>query len=191
MPEWGALSTTKQMPSTQSLADSSNESLDGGPLSGPGTPIVSAHGFRIEGVGFLLAENDYAEVFNDLALCALPNTPDWFIGMANMRGTPVPIIDLAHFLSIVNKPATVIPKILVIGQREKSLGIVIDSYPVHLTFPKNEEFSDLPSLPGSINKYAESYYKKESMKWITWNKSKLIRDISNQISARQHLATGQ
>jgi twitching motility protein PilI len=56
---------------------------------------VEAAGHR-----FLLPLADAGEIFQPSGLIPVPHTRDWFVGVANLRGTLAGVVDLAGFLAL-------------------------------------------------------------------------------------------
>jgi purine-binding chemotaxis protein CheW len=56
--------------------------------------------FRAAGVRFALPIGNVREILKPLPVTAVPGTPDWMCGVANVRGDIVTVIDLAPFLGL-------------------------------------------------------------------------------------------
>jgi twitching motility protein PilI len=55
---------------------------------------------EVAGRGFLLPLNQAGEIFPMSPILAVPHTRPWFLGVANLRGALVGVVDLAAFLGI-------------------------------------------------------------------------------------------
>jgi twitching motility protein PilI len=55
---------------------------------------------EVAGRGFLLPLNQAGEIFPMSPILAVPHTQPWFLGVANLRGALVGVVDLAAFLGI-------------------------------------------------------------------------------------------
>ena len=124
------------------------------------------HGYSVAGLGLLLPEGIVGEVFDDLPLCRLPNTSEWLHGMASQRGNVVPIFDLAKVFGLqLNSPASnqeqINRKYFLIGQREKTIGILIDEMPIRIFLGGEDRLSSTPPLPAILQPFVNACYQAE------------------------------
>lgn len=84
---------------------------------------------------FMLAGSEYGvpllnvtEVSRPLPITPVPNTPDWVMGVANLRGDIVSVVDLRRFLGIGESDHPPTTRILVSQARpeEITVGLVVD-----------------------------------------------------------------
>ena len=87
---------------------------------------------------FLLAGEEYGvdilrvqEIKGWDSVTPIPNTPAYLLGVINLRGTIVPIVDLRKRFSLESiafGPTTVVVVVKVVsGDRERTVGIVVDA----------------------------------------------------------------
>lgn len=95
-------------------------------------------GFSINGEEFVVSARHFCEVFCDIPVAPLPNSPDILLGLVNLRGLLLPVYQLHSYLT-GNAPAANGQKtsrkkiVLVIGKGERAVGLLIDSLPVSLS----------------------------------------------------------
>lgn len=84
-------------------------------------------------VGLVLPRQCQTEMVRRIALCPIPNSPRWFIGMMNLRGSLVPVFDLVASL-FADAPLASARVVLVTGTGESAFAFPIPSEPqlVHL-----------------------------------------------------------
>jgi CheW-like domain len=87
-------------------------------------------GFEICGIKFLLDTDVFCEVIIDPKYSVMPNSPEFFLGLQNLRGHLVPIYKLNKFLE---KSDSDVKKILFINRGDSAFGICIDSLPCVLS----------------------------------------------------------
>lgn len=59
----------------------------------------------------------------------VPNSPDYMLGVLNLRGEIIPVVDLRVRFGMVDvayAPTTVVIVLRVVGRRERTMGIVVD-----------------------------------------------------------------
>jgi len=88
------------------------------------------YGVLIGGLRLLLAGDGAVRVLESPPVYRMPNTRAWFLGLANVRGTLVPVYDVAAWLGLPIPEAR--RMLLVIGQGEASAGVLVDASPRHL-----------------------------------------------------------
>lgn len=87
---------------------------------------------------FVLAEEEYGveilrvqEIRGWNAVTPIPNTPDYILGVLNLRGMVVPIIDLRRCFKLASTtfgPTTVVIVVKVVSKgRERTMGVVVDA----------------------------------------------------------------
>ncbi len=80
------------------------------------------------------------EVFETTLITRLPGSPDFFLGMVNVRGNIIPVLDL---LTVID-PVVPIKKIVVLKTAEGIVGLLISSLIDLMKFPSLEKSSDIP-----------------------------------------------
>ena len=95
------------------------------------------YGIEVAGHRLLVDPSRPCQVLDLQVVYPLPNSAHWFLGLSNVQGGVVPVFDLAQTLGA---PATAgdAVKLLVIGARGRSAGILIQSLPTKLTLDAEE-----------------------------------------------------
>lgn len=97
-------------------------------------------------VSFALAGKDYAvdimqvkEIAKASRFTFVPNTPPFVLGVYNLRGDIIPIIDLRIFFNIPTKAreADAIESMIIVGVEDQTFGIVVDSIDKVVGISKN------------------------------------------------------
>jgi purine-binding chemotaxis protein CheW len=57
----------------------------------------------------------------------LPNVPDWFLGVINLRGAVVPVLDLRVRLGLEPRPHDRLTVIVILSIGERIVGLVVDA----------------------------------------------------------------
>lgn len=139
------------------------------------------HGYSVAGLGLLLPEGTVGEVFDNLPLCNLPNTSEWLHGMASQRGKVVPIFDLAKVFGLKLKQEQVARKYFLIGQREKTMGILIDEMPTRIFLGYEDRLSSTPPLPAILQPFVNACYQAEHRIWVDWDVDNFFLTVGDQI----------
>ncbi len=110
---------------------------------------------------FLLADEEYGvdilkvqEIRGWDGATAIPNTPDYVLGVSNLRGMVVPIIDLRKRFQLPNaefNSSTVEVIVKVVSDAgERTVGLVVDAVSEVYNLPK-EAIGKTPDLGGAIS----------------------------------------
>lgn len=88
----------------------------------------------VDHVSFQLANECYAidcarvlEVFRLRAFTPVPGTPDHFVGVTNLRGTILPIVDLHRFFGLEHEGISDLSHIVVVGRERPDFGLLVDA----------------------------------------------------------------
>ena len=110
---------------------------------------------------FMLADEEYGvdimkvqEIRGWDGATAIPNTPDYILGVSNLRGMVVPIIDLRKRFQLPNaefNSSTVEVIVKVVSEEgERTVGLVVDAVSEVYNLPE-EAIGDTPDLGGAIS----------------------------------------
>lgn len=121
-------------------------------------------------IEFTLGPEDFAiplmmvkEVISIPSLTPVPNTSPHFLGIMNLRGAIVPMIDLRLKLKTKKvEDKTKEEAAIIVDTGESYIGIIVDSINKVLTCSK-EELSDMPAVDSQINTaFIQGIYKKDN-----------------------------
>ena len=104
--------------------------------------------YKLMNTSFVTYLNSIAEVVTRPAITRLPGVKSWIIGIANIRGVLLPIIDLARFLSLGKTTRSSSNRLFLISQKETQWGLLVDQVLglQHFSQTKEKDFAK----PGEI-----------------------------------------
>ena len=144
-------------------------------------PSEPRQGFRVGDLALMIRYEDGSSL-NDLpATRRLPNSPAWFIGMANLNGALIPVFDLAHYLG-VDASDTEKPMLLVLGHGEDAAGIVIDGLPQRLRPGPDDHLADAPTPTALAGCVRATCWTAERL-WIDLQVGPLLQRLSDELAA--------
>ncbi|HTT07917.1 MAG TPA: chemotaxis protein CheW [Gammaproteobacteria bacterium] len=120
------------------------------------------YGFAVATLSFLLKSGEKVEVIDAIPACPIPNTPQWFAGMINVRGNLLPVFDLKLLLDL--ELTTPSRWIMIFGQGSAAAGIHIDTLPtaVHT----GEPITPPPAVPELLRACTTHSYREGETHWI-------------------------
>ena len=141
------------------------------------------YGFRAAGFSFLIHEGLTSEVVAMMPCAAIPNTPNWLVGMVNLHGNLVPVCDFMQVSGVVAGGETpsgmlnsVEKMILVLGKGDSVAGFIIDGYPMAVLNPqKTNRFSGIPEwLSASVT----SAFMSNNEVWLEFDYESFLKKAS-------------
>lgn len=99
-----------------------------------------------------------AEIMCLVSIRPLPNVPDFILGLINLRGSIVPVIDLRARFQLQRKPWDSESRIIVMKDKEMLVGVVVDRLWEMLRLPP-EVFQPPPEVGAKID---AEYFKEVS-----------------------------
>jgi purine-binding chemotaxis protein CheW len=103
--------------------------------------------FAIGGQQYCIDIMSVREIRNWAGVTALPNTAEYMLGVINLRGVIVPIIDLKARFGLGKSNPTTAHAVVVVALRDKLHGLLVDSVS-DIVSCKETEVSSLPEALG-------------------------------------------
>ncbi len=101
---------------------------------------------------FFIADQEYAinvmsirEIMGWTPVTSLPNTPEYVLGVINLRGNVVPILDLKHRFGRGHNQPTKNHVVMIVIVKDRTMGILVDGVSDIITI-KDSEIRALPNL---------------------------------------------
>src|ERR1700674_394481 len=119
-----------------------------------------AAGTLLEVLEFRLAQERYAletryvrEVYPLKDLTPLPCTPPFVLGIVNVRGRILPVLDIKKFFDLPEQGLTDLHRIILVGGNDLELGLLADVVVDVRTIPVDRLQPSLPTLTGVRDQY--------------------------------------
>jgi purine-binding chemotaxis protein CheW len=114
-------------------------------------------------IEFVLAEETYfletrfvREVYPLRDLTSIPCTPDFVLGIINVRGQVLSVIDLKRFFNLPDIGISDLNKAVIIRDGTMELGILADVIGGYRSIPQSQLQKSFPSIPGIDETYLKS-----------------------------------
>lgn len=117
-------------------------------------PAAAAHTslevleFHLAGERYALETHRVSEVYPLKDLTPLPCTPPFLIGIVNVRGRVVPVIDIKKFFGLPDQGLTDLHRIILVAGHDLELGLLADRVSDVLTIAVDSLQPALPTLTG-------------------------------------------
>jgi twitching motility protein PilI len=162
--------STSSNSSFEILADIAQKSIQfasGLPAQNEAVELWNGIGFTIAGTHFVAPMGSVSEILHPPKYTTVPGVKNWMLGIANVRGRLLPILDLALFFDLKQASLKSREKrVLIVEHGEILSGFVVDS--VHgMQYFSADSFQKKSSkeLGRSILPFVKGAYEKNKSKW--------------------------
>jgi twitching motility protein PilI len=136
--------------------------------------LWSGIGFRIGDIVMITPLTQVNEILHYPKLTLVPGTLPWLKGLANIRGTLLPIMDLQSFLG--QPPIHLRPqsRIMVIQQDELSVGLLVDEVLGLHHFDPDNRINRIRKMDPAIKTYIRGAFQQDEQTWHLFDMTTLI-----------------
>ena len=137
---------------------------------------IRCYGFQVGSYNVLAPLNIYCELLTQVRIESLPNTPEHFLGLTNVRGNLVPVYQLEPLLG--DKPLR--PNYaLVIGDLKQAGALLINSKPKPFDLRQFEPCACPSSVDLTLAQATKKHYQFEGVQWHMINHQTLFQQLAN------------
>jgi twitching motility protein PilI len=134
-------------------------------------------GFRLGKTYLVTSINEICEVIPyTVRLAKVPGAKSWVKGLANIRGSLLPVIDLKDCLE--GKPISIEKhtRMLIIEQEGITAGLLVDEVLGIKVFPEHKRDWNTPCKAAWIVPFADGLFTIEEITWTVFNMQKLAKN---------------
>jgi twitching motility protein PilI len=115
-----------------------------------------------------------AEIIPVPRITRVPGVKSWLLGIANLRGMVMAVVDLQAFLS--GEPAGLLPgsRLLVVRSGEWHYGLLVDAIVGMRHFGPASRQIALDTVAGNLSPYITGAFASEDQHWLAFNLSRLL-----------------
>ena len=122
-------------------------------------------GFRIGDSKLIAAMSDVKEILDLPDFTTVPGVKSWIVGIANVRGSLLPIMDMKGYLLGEDIKQRHKGRVIVINYKGFNTGLVVEEIYGMRHFRESDESSDIPEVHESISPYIERAFKQDDEYW--------------------------
>jgi chemotaxis signal transduction protein len=134
------------------------------------------YGFRVGALGLLIGAECPAELLVAPPLARIPRAPPGLEGIANLRGTLVPVLDLWSLLGIARPSVEAARFLLVLGRQERAAAIRLTAAPQRAG--TEQALSSLPPLPEAFAPHAAPGFWDDPVPWLEFSHEGLFAALA-------------
>jgi len=102
------------------------------------------------------------EINKNMEITSVPNSPDYVVGVLNMRGRIVTIIDVCKKLGLPKMPITSTRRNIIVNSQNEYIGLLVDKVAEVVPAEWRKVTPPPSNVRGVQGKYFEGVYKKEN-----------------------------
>ncbi len=134
----------------------------------------SGIGFRFGPHHFVAPMGEIAEILEYPPLTRVPSALPWVRGIANVRGSLLPIMDLKGFVTGEQTELTKRSRVLVVHRGDVHTGLLVDEVLGLRHFFDEEKQPDTTGLEPALQDFVEGAYRQGEQDWGVFSVDRLI-----------------
>lgn len=135
--------------------------------------------FRMGGETFLVAREETREVLGyPASVTRIPGAKTWVKGLANVRGTLLPMVDLRQYLGSAPTMSGRNTRVVVVNHREVPAGLMVDEVLGFRRFAETEFSADAPPTVIRCDSYLAGAFRRGGEVWPVLSLKSLVESAS-------------
>jgi len=134
--------------------------------------------FRVGDLQLIAPMDEVVEILDIPSLTRVPNSKPWVLGVANVRGNLLPIMDMSGFLFGKGTRLHKRSRLLVVNHESISSGLLVDEVYGMRHFEKEYWSKKLPKHDPVVTPFVDRCYKTEEQTWLVFSMHKLAASPS-------------
>lgn len=132
--------------------------------------------FRIGDSRLISSMSDVKEILELPEVTLVPGVKSWVVGVANVRGSLLPIMDMKGYLLGDDIKQRHKGRVIVIDYKGFNTGLVVDEIYGMRHFRETDITNDDPVVHENISPFIEYVYKQDADRWPVFNFNKMTQD---------------
>lgn len=132
-------------------------------------------GFRVGPRHLVSSINEVNEILTMPSLTIVPGTRNWLLGVANVRGNLVPVVDFKLYLMEERTQLTDSSRVLLVRQGGGSVGLLIDELLGQRSFTEEQRSDALEEQDERFQRFVAENYPLGDVHWGLFSMAALVR----------------
>jgi len=133
-------------------------------------------GFRIGDSKLIASMSDVKEILDMPEFTLVPGVKSWIVGVANVRGSLLPIMDMKGFLLGDDTKQRQKGRVIVIDYKGFNTGLIVEEVYGMRHFREGDTTDDVPEVHEKISPYIEGAFKQEDEHWPVFDFNVMAAD---------------
>jgi twitching motility protein PilI len=136
------------------------------PLQVEAKPLWSGIGFRLANLRLVVAMEETQEILTYPALSRIPGTRPWVKGIANVRSSLLPVMDLKGCLGKGATEITAESRVLAVHHNDIYAGLLVDEVlGLRHFFIEEDRVQAVPHVEAALNPYLQGAFLRDGQYW--------------------------
>lgn len=130
-------------------------------------------------LGFLISTQVFSEIITTPQVNPLPKVPEWFLGLQNLRGNVIPVLD---WLLYLEQPPSQQNKrqLVALDKGDKTVAIWVDGYPEIISNLLIKP-ATIPLLPSKLQAYTQEAFEYKQQIWLNLKLGDFLKNLGQQL----------
>ena len=133
-------------------------------------------GFKVAGVNMLSRMGEVTEILDPPPYTRIPGVKPWVIGIANVRGGLLPLMDLSGFITGEPMKNRRNGRVMVVNHKGVVTGLIVEEVQGMRHFSLNDQAIDLPEMSERMRPYIKQAFQKDNDSWPVFSMHALVED---------------
>ena len=133
-------------------------------------------GFRVGDSKLIASMSDVKEILDMPEFTLVPGVKSWIVGVANVRGSLLPIMDLKGYLLGDDTRQRHKGRVIVIDYMGFNTGLIVEEIYGMRHFRENDTSDDEPQVHKSLSPFIDRVFKREDEHWPVFNFNVMAQD---------------
>ena len=133
-------------------------------------------GFTIAGKELLSKMGEVTEILDPPPYTRVPGAKPWVIGIANVRGGLLPLMDLTGFITGNSTKNRNTGRVMVVNHNGLLTGLLVEEVHGMRHFLPDEQTYELPDVVNSLKPYIKQAFHKDNNYWAVFSMHALVED---------------
>ncbi len=122
----------------------------------PRIPVIC---FSVLGHDWVVPLDEVAELIEIQDCTPLPGVKPWVVGVSNLRGKLLPVVDFAQFLGGQLAAVQRLQRIVVLDRQDTFVGLVVDTIKGMRQLSRDDFETDKGEVPLALRPFIEGFYR--------------------------------
>ena len=133
-------------------------------------------GFKIAGVSLLSKMGEVTEILDTPSFTRVPGVHPWVIGIANVRGGLLPLMDLKRFITGESISSLNSARVMVVNHNGLHTGLMVEEVQGMRHFSLSDQAFELPEVNNDLKPYIRLAFQRDNEFWPVFSMHALIED---------------
>ena len=133
-------------------------------------------GFRLGNIELVSRMGEISEILDPPDYTRVPGVKPWVVGIANVRGSLLPLMDLKGFITGENLKSRNEGRVLVVSHKGANTGLIVDEVLGLRHFFFREQAEDLPDMESALKPFVKQAFHRDEKDWPVFSFHTLIDD---------------